>query len=380
MGFAARLCQHVMLRVFFVERTQAMACEHTKTQWCLLLQPITMEEALQSSCAIGAGGRIQTFQQLAVMMIKQQIITINSDPSCAKTAMSLNAARAPNTTRFLKCFSLLVFVATVSTLLVPAVGQAALGQNAVVGEVFDQPVYRVELRHDEADGNALADLQQRILGPVLQEYRMAFRQLFEPRTYELQAALSHLQTMHADYLASESLAISERLALIESQLAQPELATMARENLLAKRASLVASLTPPDLDHVWALVTYWKFQRHVYDVYGGGRVVLKAYGPEAIDATANWLKLRELEGDFVIHDPALRDAFYAQWSEASVAVTVVESGQDAEGLAAEAAEIAKQMSYERNRYRLLNPDWMRALYKSILDVQAGDAAAAIDMP
>lgn len=294
------------------------------------------------------------------------------------------------TKRFLQYFSLTVLATTLSTLLLPTLVQAVHSENTVVGEIFDEPVYRVELRYDEDAGDAISDLQSRIVGPVLQQYRLAFQQIFEPRSYEMQAALDHLNALHDDYLDEQSVAIAEQLALIEFQLSQSDLTEEVIASLVQHRLELVEALAPPDLDQVWALVTYWKFQRHLYDVYGGGRVLIQAYGPEAIDATVNWLKLRELEGDFVIKDEALREAFYQKWQMDPNAERVANQDNngslDREALkkvdqagAAEAARIAQDLRYDRNRYRLLNPGWMRALYKGILEVNEGDAAAAVDL-
>lgn len=285
-----------------------------------------------------------------------------------------DASDASHTTRFLRFYALVVLTVALSTVILPNVSRAALSKNTVVGKIFDEPVHRAELRYDAQNGGALTDLKMRILGPVLREYRTLFHQVFKPKAYELQAALTHLEALHVEYLETEFPIISARLASIETQLKQPDLTHLAREGLLSERAELAEALEPPDVEYVWTYVTYWKFQRHLYDVYGGGRVVMQDYGPEAIDATVNWLQLRESEGDFTLFDPRLREAFYAQWLDKAS-----EEAQVSDELwMAESVQMAEDLRYDRNRYRLLNPGWMRVLYKSILDSGDGDAAIMVD--
>lgn len=283
------------------------------------------------------------------------------------------------TKRFLQYFTFAVLATTLSTLMLPALAKAALSSNTQVAEIFDEPLYRVELRYDAEHGHAVTDLQVRVVGPVLREYRLAFQQLFEPKSYEMQAALNHLTMLHMDYVDAQSPAIAENIAIIDAQLATGNLSADDARKLQSARQELVESLSPPDLDQVWSLVTYWKFQRHLYDVYGGGRVVMQPYGPEAIDATANWLKLRELEGDFTITDPQLREAFYEIWKQDPAALSENVDYPGGEALSVEAAQIAEDLRYDRNRYRLLNPNWMRALYKSILETDDNEAAAVLEL-
>lgn len=275
-----------------------------------------------------------------------------------------------STKRFLQYFSFAVITVALSTVLLPTLGQAALGKNTIVAAVFDEPIRKVELRFDPETGGAVADVRMRILRPVLLQYRQAFQRVFEPRHYEMMAALSYLQELHESYLEAESVTISERLALIEAQLEQADLPERSKAHLLRSRDELLESLEPPSEDQVWALVAYWKFQRHLYDVYGGGRVVIQDYGPEAIDATINWLELREDEGDFTILDARLRAAFYDTWARLAYDDGVgAEASESLESLSIQGQADtggerlaphtgAKELHYDQNRQHLLNPSWM----------------------
>lgn len=57
-----------------------------------------------------------------------------------------------------------------------------------------------------------------------------------------------------------------------------------------------------------------KFQRHLYNKFGGGRVLFQQAGLEAFDAMHEWLKQEEKKGAFRIDDERLRKLFYAYWT------------------------------------------------------------------
>ncbi len=57
-------------------------------------------------------------------------------------------------------------------------------------------------------------------------------------------------------------------------------------------------------------VTRWELQRHLYKKYGG-RVVLDAFGPSAVDGYRKWIEERKQAGDYVITDRELQTKFDA---------------------------------------------------------------------
>jgi hypothetical protein len=62
------------------------------------------------------------------------------------------------------------------------------------------------------------------------------------------------------------------------------------------------------------LLKGWKFQKHLYERYGGGRILWQQGGLEAFDAFHKWLQALEKEGKFRISDPKLRGLFYEYWT------------------------------------------------------------------
>jgi hypothetical protein len=62
------------------------------------------------------------------------------------------------------------------------------------------------------------------------------------------------------------------------------------------------------------MLKHWKLQRHLYDEFGGGRILWQQAGIEAFDAMRGWLETEEKNGRFTISDPGLRTAFYEYWT------------------------------------------------------------------
>ena len=58
-----------------------------------------------------------------------------------------------------------------------------------------------------------------------------------------------------------------------------------------------------------------KFQKHLYDNYGGGRGLMTPMGIDAFDAQRKWVEERERLGEFQIPDLKLREKFYEYWSD-----------------------------------------------------------------
>ena len=62
------------------------------------------------------------------------------------------------------------------------------------------------------------------------------------------------------------------------------------------------------------MLSNWKFQRHLYQTYGGGSILWQQAGIEAFDATRTWLETLERNGKFKITDPELRSTLYHYWT------------------------------------------------------------------
>jgi len=64
---------------------------------------------------------------------------------------------------------------------------------------------------------------------------------------------------------------------------------------------------------VWIRV--FKIHQKLWRDFGGGRVVIKKFGPEPFDAYRRFLENEQKKGSFAILDDALRAAFWAQLDE-----------------------------------------------------------------
>jgi hypothetical protein len=62
------------------------------------------------------------------------------------------------------------------------------------------------------------------------------------------------------------------------------------------------------------MVANWMRERHLYDNFGGGRVLWEQPGYIAIDANRKWLESEEQLGNLTIADPKLREKFFRYWT------------------------------------------------------------------
>lgn len=226
---------------------------------------------------------------------------------------------------------------------------AALGQNNKVGHILGSSIYKADLSYDQENG-AADHLQKRILNKVIASYRSANAEVIEPKAFELLAADELIKEDFREFLSENAPDLFESLMEVRAALRNDTLSDDDRQALIEQRDRIQAQLAPPQPKHVWFYVLNWKFQQHLYDTYGGGRVLLQNFGPEAVDATVNWLKEREAAGDFEIQDDDLRTAFYQQWQ-----IETQAGGQTA--IPPEQMRRLEQRQYDKNRYRLLNPGW-----------------------
>lgn len=226
---------------------------------------------------------------------------------------------------------------------------AAVGTNDEVGHILGLSIYRADLSYDQENG-AADNLQRRILQPMIASYQSANAKALEPQAFELVAADTRIKADFKSFLTSEAKPLFKELVAIEAELADENLPAERHAQLTSARNEVAMRLEPPKPQHVWLYVMNWKFQQHLYDTYGGGRVLLQNYGPEAVDATVSWLKAREAAGDFSIKDSQLRTAFYQQWHiETQFSPDLAPEGDQRQQL--------EQRQFDINRYHLLNPGW-----------------------
>ena len=156
--------------------------------------------------------------------------------------------------------------------------------------------------------------------PLLQAYVASHAREIEPTAAEIAAVAARLADEDRQRLARDGTAMRSRLAAVTAALASltahPTPAdTEKREELEAERDGLAVELEPRDASQMTAmLLGPWKLQRHLYDRFGGGRVLWQQMGVEAFDAMRRFLEGEEAAGRFAVTDPALRRALYAYWT------------------------------------------------------------------
>jgi hypothetical protein len=177
-----------------------------------------------------------------------------------------------------------------------------------IGEVLGAPVFRDQV-NDE-------NLHQVFLSPIEAKYRNAHRAAIAPTENEIKYATEVFDQKHRERLVAEGgeSKIRDRLQAIEDRLARPGLPEEEERKLESEHHLLRTQLKPPGRSFAEFMLNQWKFQRRLYDEFGGGRILWQQGGQEAFDATRMWLESLENQGEFRISDPALRAKLYDYWT------------------------------------------------------------------
>lgn len=178
-----------------------------------------------------------------------------------------------------------------------------------VGEVLGQPVYR-----DELQGKSLHDI---FLGPVWTKYRDAHRAAITPTDAEIKFASDYFDREHRQRIEKEGgeAKLREQLQALEARLARTDLPQDEAKKLELEQLGLQQKLRPPSsYGFARFVLNNWKFQKHLYDHFGGGRILFQQAGLEAFDATRTCLESFEKQGEFKITDPTLRPSLYEYWT------------------------------------------------------------------
>lgn len=182
-----------------------------------------------------------------------------------------------------------------------------------IGAVLGRPVYRDEIGTGE--GLTLSgELHQVFSSPVLRQYREEHQAELTPTEAEISAAIAYFHKRHLERLKDTQADLKRQLATVEQKLAEDNLEPDAKRKLEIERETLQVQLTPPGRSFAMFVLDNWKLQRHLYDHFGGGRILWQQAGLEAFDAMHQWLNDQEKSGKFRIADPALRSAFYEYWT------------------------------------------------------------------
>jgi hypothetical protein len=214
-----------------------------------------------------------------------------------------------------------------------------------IGEVFGKAVYRDEIQTDS--GAQLEDeLHRLFLTPVAERYRNAHEDEITPSNDEIatfvkatmaRKALEDKQQQEHDKKLNERVSTNPDLRRyreeIERQLARTDISSEDRKELEEQRRAWTGRTSRDELNRLRAemsggvvgqvltdffvfrsMASNWKYQRHLYDRYDGGRLLWQQFGMEAYDATRRWLEAEEKTGHFKISDPELRTKFYEYWN------------------------------------------------------------------
>jgi hypothetical protein len=218
-----------------------------------------------------------------------------------------------------------------------------LVQRQQIGEVLGKPVYRDQLRIEP--GVPIAEeLHDLFLAPLVECYREAHSAEIEPTAVEIDAATAFFKRKRDDEVKGKEAALRERVRAIERELSRHDLQSDRREKLELDKSVLEFRMRVPNRAEIRSFVADWRFQRHLYERFGGGRVLWQQAGFEAFDAMRRWLEMEERCGHFKIIDPKLRVAFYQYWKTASHGPFLFSDG-------------------ERIRAAFLEPQWLKAVGK-----------------
>lgn len=213
--------------------------------------------------------------------------------------------------------------ALISVLLIattPTLASEEPERRDQIGEALGQPIYRDQI--DAADDSGVRDQLHRLFTvPVMLKYREVNRKEIDPTKDEFRSAVTHFRRTFEERYRGDpdnavgAFAVSMReVDRTTKQLDDATLGDADRRQLVKEQRAAEKKLD----EHVTSFATFWlsgfKFQRHLYSRYGGGRVLWQQAGLEAFDAMHRWLREHEEKGDFKITAPDLRAKFYEYWT------------------------------------------------------------------
>jgi hypothetical protein len=187
------------------------------------------------------------------------------------------------------------------------------GKREQIGTVLGKAVYRDEIRTGK-DVRLASELHRLFTQPVMEEYRQEHKSEVTPTQAEIDTATAYFDHKHRERIKDKEPALRDELKKVTEQLARDDLPTQKRQELEGQMRRIKAVLDPPGQFFAHFILDNWKWQRHLYDKFGGGRILWQQAGIEAFDAMHTWLETEEKKGSFKITDPALRTAFYEYWT------------------------------------------------------------------
>jgi hypothetical protein len=211
------------------------------------------------------------------------------------------------------------FLALSSVLIALLPAPSLMGQPAEepqreqIGQTLGKPIYRDQIRTGE-NARLRQELHRLFSVPVKARYLQEHERETKPTEAEIAATAAYWQRNDPEAIERQEAELYKQLQTVEAELADGSLSQEEKAKLRVKQQSIQSLLKPPGRSFALFLLDNWKLQRHLYEQYGGGRILWQQAGIEAFDATHRWLKAQEQSGNFEISDPDLRAEFYAYWT------------------------------------------------------------------
>ncbi len=223
----------------------------------------------------------------------------------------------------------LIAVITTSMQAIPATAQsdtkAGTSSTAPVreriGSALGQDVYRDQLKGNPPTYDEVVQL---FMAPAMEEFREKHSAEYEMADEEIRQAVewqtTELKKRGGEQWENWQVRGQKRQAERPKQIAEAETAlanpaTPENETKELRIAIRVMQLeeTSPNAGEVFYFMKERKFEKYLYDHYGGGRIIHQQFGPEALDARRKLLLELEEAGKFQITDPELRKLAYDYW-------------------------------------------------------------------
>lgn len=216
--------------------------------------------------------------------------------------------------------------------------EAHRDEREQIGEVLGQPVFRDAIRTGK-DIEVRDELHRLFTTPIMQKYRQQHKAEIEPAEDEIVAATAFFDRNHRERIREKEPELREQLNVVEGELGRGGLSKEKQQQLEIERRALQSQLKPPGRVFAMFVLSNWKFQKHLYDRYGGGRILWQQAGVESFDACRTWLEDNERRGEFRITDRKLRSTFYEYWTTMNHGAFLTDDK-------------------ERIRSEFLEPEWM----------------------
>jgi hypothetical protein len=182
-----------------------------------------------------------------------------------------------------------------------------------IGQAFGKTVYRDEIRTGKGISER-DELSRLFIRPVMQKYREEHKAEVEPSDAEIDATAAYFEQQHRERMKTEGPKIRQEIQELKAKKEKGQLSEDEKLKLERRIATVESELDPPDRLFAKFMLDNWKFQRHLYDKFGGGRILWQQAGTEAFDAMRKFLETSERAGEFRIDDPEIRAKVYAYWT------------------------------------------------------------------